>query len=105
VAVAPYHTGVESFTRYADPAKLKAYLAAGLPIVTTDVPPNAAEVAERGGGEVVPFGAEPMAWAIERLLTDAAGWQQRRGAALQLAAEYDWGRIVGRSLEALGFRA
>lgn len=105
VAAAPYDTNVPSFTRYADPAKLKAYLAAGLPIVTTDVPPNAGEVAERGGGEIVPFEPEPMADAIQTLLTDEAAWRRRREAALTLAKEYDWGIIVGRALAALGYRA
>lgn len=104
VGVAPYDTQVESFTRYADPAKLKAYLAAGLPIVTTDVPPNAHEVAERGGGEVVPFEAEALADALARAL-DPATWSARREAALGLAAEYDWGVIVGRALGALGYAA
>ena len=47
VAVAPYAQTDETFTRYADPGKLKAYLAAGLPIVLTDVPPNARELERR----------------------------------------------------------
>ena len=42
VAVAPYTTGGDTFSRFADPGKLKAYLAAGLPIVLTDVPPERA---------------------------------------------------------------
>ncbi|MEA2474699.1 MAG: hypothetical protein QOE06_2614 [Thermoleophilaceae bacterium] len=103
VATAPYDTEIQSFTRYADPAKLKAYLAAGLPIVTTGVPPNAREVAEHGGGEIVAFEAEPMAAAIERALTEPEDWTRRRAAALELAGAYDWGRIVERALAALGF--
>ncbi len=49
VALAPYNTRVESFTRYADPSKLKSYLAAGLPILLTPVPPNADELAMQAG--------------------------------------------------------
>jgi glycosyltransferase involved in cell wall biosynthesis len=100
VATAPYHTGVESFTRFADPAKLKAYLAAGLPIVTTEVPPNA-----HGGGEIVRYDAQAMAAAIERALADPVQWRRRRAAALELAREYDWGRLVPRALDLMGYEA
>ena len=60
VGLAPYEAG--SFTQYADPGKLKSYLAAGLPIVTTEVPPNAQEL-ERAGAAVLidgsPGGSPP----------------------------------------------
>ncbi|MGH8974969.1 MAG: glycosyltransferase, partial [Acidimicrobiia bacterium] len=105
VAVAPYDTNGSSFTRYADPAKLKAYLAAGLPIVTTDVPPNASEVADHGGGEVVRFEPNALADGIERALSDAGSWRRRRLSALALARRYDWGAILERALATLGFES
>lgn len=105
VAVAPYDTTGSSFTRYADPGKLKSYLAAGLPIVTTDVPPNAHEVAERGGGEVVAFEAGAIAAAIDRALADPDVWRRRRASALSLAYDYDWNVIVERALGTLGYRS
>src|SRR5262249_52379730 len=52
VAVAPYAPTPGTHTRWADPGKLKAYLAAGLPIVLTDVPPNAAELERHAGASV-----------------------------------------------------
>jgi glycosyltransferase involved in cell wall biosynthesis len=103
VAVAPYDTETESFTRFADPGKLKAYLGAGLPIVLTAVPPNARELAEAGGAEVVPFSAEAFARSLERLLTHEEEWGRRRNAALEYAREYDWGRILPPALASLGF--
>ncbi len=54
VAVAPYDTAEDSFTRFADPSKVRAYMAGGLPVVMTDVPPNADELAAEGGAELVP---------------------------------------------------
>lgn len=105
VAAAPYDTGVDSFTRFADPGKLKAYLAAGLPIVTTDVPPNAGVLARDGGAAVVPFSAAAIADAIEDCVTDPALWRARREAALGLAREYDWPVILGRALASVGFVA
>jgi glycosyltransferase involved in cell wall biosynthesis len=103
VAVAPYDTDVENFTRFADPGKLKAYLAAGLPIVLTEVPPNARQLAEAGGAEIVPFEVEAFAGALERLLSDEEEWRRRREAALGFARQYDWGRILSPPLASLGF--
>jgi glycosyltransferase involved in cell wall biosynthesis len=105
VAVAPYATRNDSFTRFADPGKLKAYLAAGLPILTTSVPPNAGELAAHGGAEVVPDDAEAFADAIQRTLASPEGWARRREAALAMAARYDWPTLLDPMLERLGFVA
>lgn len=103
VALAPYNTRVESFTRFADPSKLKSYLAAGLPILLTDVPPNADELAREGGAEVVADDPPAFAAAIERLLADGAAWATRREAALLYARRFDWNNIVESALNAAGF--
>ena len=102
LAVAPYSTRMESFTRFADPGKLKSYLAAGLPILLTDVPPNAHELAQHGGAEVVEDSPEALAAAIERLLADEGAWRQRRAAALEYVQQFDWNVIFPRALAAIG---
>lgn len=104
VAVAPYSTRVESFTRFADPGKLKNYLAAGLPILLTDVPPNAHELAEYGGAEIIEDSPEALAGAIERLLSDQRAWGERRAAALRYVQQFDWNIIVPEALGVLGIR-
>jgi glycosyltransferase involved in cell wall biosynthesis len=103
IAVAPYDTSIESFTRFADPSKIRAYTAAGLPVIMTDVPANAYEVAAEGGGEVVAFTPEAIADAIERLLASPEEWRRRRQAALRYAQRFDWERIVAEALGVLGF--
>jgi glycosyltransferase involved in cell wall biosynthesis len=103
VAVAPYDTDAESFTRFADPGKLKVYLAAGLPIVLTDVPPNAAALAEAGAAELIEFSPAALADAIERVLAAPELWKRRREAALRTAREYDWPVVLAGALAALGF--
>jgi glycosyltransferase involved in cell wall biosynthesis len=90
VAVAPYERSSDTFTRYADPGKLKAYLAAGLPIVMTDVPPNARELEREGGAEVVADDADALAAGISRALASPDAWQARRGSALAYARRFDW---------------
>jgi glycosyltransferase involved in cell wall biosynthesis len=94
IAVAPYESSEANFTRYADPGKLKAYLAAGLPIVLTDVPPNARELAREAGAEIVAYQPEAIADAIARGLSSATAWKARRGAALAHARKFDWSGLL-----------
>jgi glycosyltransferase involved in cell wall biosynthesis len=103
VAVAPYDTEVESFTRFADPSKLRSYAAAGLPIVLTDVPPNAHDLAAEAGAEVVPFTAEGLADGIERALASPEDWRRRRSLALGYSKRFDWDVIVPEALAKAGF--
>jgi glycosyltransferase involved in cell wall biosynthesis len=104
IAVAPYEPTQDSFSRYADPGKLKGYLAAGLPILLTDVPPNARDLERRGGAEIVPFSAEVLAHAIRRLLDAHEEWTRRRADALELAREFDWPTILEPAVASIGFR-
>jgi len=102
VAAAPYETSADSFTRFADPSKLKSYLAAGLPIVMTDVPHNAAELAARGGAEVVAYAPEAIADGIARCLASPESWGARRAAALAYAVGFDWNTVLGAALPRMG---
>jgi glycosyltransferase involved in cell wall biosynthesis len=104
VAVAPYDNEIESFTRYADPSKLRSYTAAGVPVVLTDVPPNARELAIRAGAEVVPYTAEGLADGIARALGPPEDWQRRRAEALGYSQAFDWSVIVSEALGKVGFR-
>ena len=99
LAVAPYVPSPDSFTRYADPGKLKAYLAAGLPIVMTDVPPIARDLAHRGGASLVDASARSLARGIIEALTVPSEWEQRRVAALKMAQEFDWNHVLAQALE------
>src|SRR5205085_10434097 len=102
IAAAPYATGMESFTKYADPSKLRTYTGAGLPIVLTDVPPNAHELEREAGASVVADTPAAFAAAIEEILWSPEEWKRRRAAALAYAEGFDWGRIVPAALEPFG---
>jgi glycosyltransferase involved in cell wall biosynthesis len=105
IAVAPYRSSDMTFTRHADPGKLKAYLAAGLPIVLTEVPPNAHELAEHAGAEIVTDDSAALADAIARALSSPDQWRTRRSAALAYAQRFDWNRLLGDLLRTLGLMA
>jgi glycosyltransferase involved in cell wall biosynthesis len=102
LAAAPYRPDENTFTRFADPGKLKAYLAAGLPIVLTNVPPNAAELAREAGAELSEYDAAAIAEAISRALASATRWRGRREAALAYARRFDWPVLLSGLLSELG---
>lgn len=52
IALAPYRHDDDSFTRFADPQKLKWYAAAGVPIMMSPEPPNSREL-EKSGSSLV----------------------------------------------------
>jgi glycosyltransferase involved in cell wall biosynthesis len=104
IGVAPYRPTEDTFTRYADPGKLKAYLAAGLPIVLTDVPPNARMLEGAAGAEIVEFDAAALADAISTGLASEELWGSRRAAARSYARQFDWATLLPELLQKLGLR-
>jgi len=105
LGVAPYRPSDDTFTRYADPGKLKAYLAAGLPIVLTDVPPNSRALEHAAGAEVVEYDAVALADAISAGLASAEVWNERRAAARAYAERFDWAKLLPELLRKLGLTA
>ncbi len=101
LAVAPYEPSPDTFSRYADPGKLKAYVAAGLPVLLTDVPPNAGTLAREAGAEIVGYDATALATAIERALDDGEEWTRRRASALRYAATFDWNHLLTDALDSV----
>jgi glycosyltransferase involved in cell wall biosynthesis len=104
LAVAPYRPSATTFTQHADPGKLKAYVAAGLPVLLTDVPPNASELAAEAGAELVSYDSATLADALASGLASPRRWRERRSAALRYARRFDWPELLGDVLEKLGFR-
>jgi glycosyltransferase involved in cell wall biosynthesis len=90
LAVAPYEPDPASFTRHADPGKLKAYLAAGLPTVLTDVPPNARELAAHAGAQIVDSRPAALADAISDTLASPQQWRVRSDCARDYVRRFDW---------------
>ncbi len=89
VAVATYDPVAAGFSYFADPGKIKNYLAAGVPVVATDVPWSARWLAERGAGRLVSYEPREIAIAILEVFDDP----NARVAAASLGAESDWTRI------------
>lgn len=53
VAIAPYLKTSNSYTYYADPGKVKTYLACGIPVLLTELPWNAGDIEKRKCGMII----------------------------------------------------
>lgn len=103
VAVALYkekdENGNLNFTYFADPAKLKSYLASGLPVLLTDVSYNAKELENRKCGIIIDYDKDKIAIAVVDLLRDENKLREYRNNAVIYVKQFDWNNIFKKNLE------
>ncbi len=90
LALAPYPMIFGSPRLYGDATKIRAYLAAGLPVVTTTVPPLGREVAEYGAALRAAATPEGFSEAIIKILSDKNMYLRMRKKAIEFAKENTW---------------
>ncbi|MBI4230496.1 MAG: glycosyltransferase family 4 protein [Planctomycetes bacterium] len=83
------------------PKALAEALAAGLPVVASDVEGNADLVADGRTGLLAPPAVEGIADALRRLLADEALREGLGRSARAAAARYDWNAVMGLRLARL----
>jgi len=89
-----------SFTHFTDPGKLKYYLASGLFVLTTDVPPRAREIEKAGCGRIVQNEPGSIACAVIEFMV-RGDTEQLRANAIDYARQYDWNLIFGKRIACL----
>jgi len=95
IGLAPYtNLGKDSFTQFADPSKIKDYLAAGLPVVTTSETPIAHLLEARGAGTICEPEPQALADAVIALLNDEPRWRTHSRQAADLAEEFSWETLL-----------
>jgi len=92
VAIAPYIEKLDTWTKYADPGKVKTYLACGVPVLLTDVPWNAREIAENRCGRVIREDKESVVEELLKLLRKKEG-QEFRNNALKFSENFSFIKI------------
>jgi glycosyltransferase involved in cell wall biosynthesis len=90
IAIAPFDETPGSFTEYADPQKIKFYLAAGLPILLTSIPPNSHELVENAGCTVLSHDDGLGKWSstILRVLESEQDYLVRSKLAYEYAEQF-----------------
>lgn len=97
LGIAPYFPDPYSTKRGSDPTKPKLYLACGLPVIITRVPPIALEIEENKAGVVINYSKEELASAVLRLLSDEKLYLECRKNAFEMAKQFDWSNILNRA--------
>ena len=95
-AVALYEKYVDgnlTFTYFADPAKIKNYLACGLPVLLTDVPHSARDIEKNKCGLIIDLEEECIANAVIRLMGNSENLKNYRKNAVKYSKKFDWDKI------------
>lgn len=104
VALALYHPRATS-KKSADVFRPWVYMANGVPMIITRVPPVAAEIEKAGAGVVIDFEREQLAQAILSLLTDDQLHHRCRQNGLALVRRRTTGPVLSELLVKLGIPA
>lgn len=86
------------FRRYAYPLKIVEYMAAGLPVIGTQVGQTQAIIEEAMAGETVEFSPEAFASAALDLLSNRSKYELYSANAVAFAREHDWERLLDQEL-------
>lgn len=98
VAVATYRPDPESFTYFADPGKIKNYLAAGLPVFLTNVPAIAKVLEKEKCGVVCKYDANDVANKVIKLMKNYKMLQFYSRNATNFAKQFDWNIVFEKAL-------
>ena len=101
VGLAPFAGARGDFSWFADPQKIKFYLAAGLHVVTADVPPIASLVVEHAAGSLLKVEATTDEWAqhLAEISRDPEHLFLTQLNAQKLAREFERSTTYHRLLE------
>lgn len=97
VAIAPYLKTPDSYTYYADSGKIKTYLACGVPVLTTDLPWSAKEIAEEKCGLIISDKGEDLVGKLTYIMKSKVNEEFRRNA-IKYSKNFDYEKIFS-SLE------
>lgn len=101
LALAPYVARSGSGRWYGDATKIRAYVAAGLPTITTPIPPLGKEIAEFGAGIIVEDNPKAIARAIIRVFSDMKLYRRLREQAIKFSRNNTWENEFSRAFRAM----
>lgn len=98
IGLALYEPHPESFTFNADPNKPQVYMACGLPLLITEVPSIARELAKCGAAKLVQYEVDDAASAAAEWIRDRLKFLEARRSALDFAKSRSWPVLFRRAL-------
>lgn len=100
VGLATYVPSIGDYTYNADPSKVKLYLACGLPVLTTAVPPIAKEIVKKKAGFITAYNEKDLIGYLEKIFADKLYFAYRRNA-LRMAEDFDTEIILDKAFRRL----
>ncbi|MCP4649286.1 MAG: glycosyltransferase family 4 protein [PVC group bacterium] len=99
LAIALYESGnkEKNWTYYTDPGKIKVYLGSGVPVLLSDVPPNAREIEKEQCGKIVDLAPKDIAAAVVLMLQDPELLRIYRKNALAYSKQFDWQKMLDKA--------
>jgi glycosyltransferase involved in cell wall biosynthesis len=94
ISLALYKPSANNLTQWADPSRVKDYLACGLPVIITAVPEIHKDIAAVKAGIVADYTVEALVSAVGRILEDKDLFLNMRRAALKYMSQYSWSAIL-----------
>lgn len=101
LGLAPFNTHVDEKIKNADPAKIKDYMALGLPVVMTNASLNAETISKLKCGIIIDYTPESLAKAVIKLLSNKNTWRQYRENALKYIQQFDWNYLFSKNVSRL----
>lgn len=90
LGLAPYRAFPDSARWYADATKIRLYFGAGLPVITTHVPPLGKEVEEKNAGIIIKDNADELTEAVIKVLSNEKLYKKMRENAIAFAKHNTW---------------
>ncbi len=93
IGLAPYRAFPESIRWYGDAGKIRQYMASGLPVVTTQVPPLGRYIVEQGAGIMTKDIIKDFSDGIVRLLLDHVLYAKLTSVAEKINRDNTWENV------------
>lgn len=90
LGLAPYIDTASSHRKYGDATKLRLYMGAGIPVVTTNVPPLGKIINEFGAGVVTKDNPKSLSKVITELFSNKKKYLLMRKKAIEYARNNTW---------------
>ncbi len=97
IGLAPYRAFPESIRWYGDAGKIRQYVASGLPVVTTHVPPLGKYIVEKGAGIMTKDTVESFSNGIVKLLSDDELYIKLSVAAEKISKDNTWENVYTKA--------
>jgi len=92
--IALYIPELSGFTKLSDPGKIKDYLSAGLPVITTKVFNFSQEISKEKAGIVIDYNKDQLIKAVKTIVKDRKTLVSYSENAVKLAEKYEWDKIL-----------